>query len=154
MRPCTPPLDSPLDPAERALLAQLRAQALAFLAGARAPAEAWLLANYLDLAQVCASERRTEAYRRALAWLERWAQQRQNARELERLAARSWVLGQWHERRLSVAEAADEAKLRSALAQRKRPFVNASDEMAFAARRMRAGASQNAPARGLARYGT
>jgi hypothetical protein len=151
----TVPAASSFDLAEQALLAQLRRQALAFLSGERVPAGAWLLANYLDLAQAWAHERRTRVYRRANQWLTHWAQQPHNASELERLAARSWAMRVCYERQLAIDEALTDARLRRRAAQRKRPFLNARDEMAFVERLTRA-----APARtpGLAsrvaRFGT
>lgn len=123
-----------LCPEERRLLAQLREQARGFLAGQRAPSGVWLLANYLDLAQVRAAERRTAVWRGAHRWLAQWAQQAENMGELERLAARSWTLRHWHEQQLAAGEAAADALLRAQLARRKRPFLNARDEMAFVER--------------------
>ncbi len=146
-----------LCPEERRLLAQLREQARGFLAGQRAPSGAWLLANYLDLAQVRAAERRTAVWRGARQWLAQWAQQAENAGELERLAARSWTLRHWHEQQLAASEVAADALLRAQLARRKRPFLNARDEMAFVERvstratRRRPANAGEPPAR---RYGT
>lgn len=146
------PLASPFDLAEQALLAQLRRQALAFLSGERAPAGAWLLANYLDLAQAWACERRTRVYRRADQWLTHWAQQPENAPELERLAARSWAVRVRYERQLAVDEALTDARLRQCAARRKRPFLNARDEMAFVERLTRAAPAGVASR--VARFGT
>lgn len=132
-----PKIDVPaLDELE--LLAQLRAQANQLLAGARAPNGAWLLANYLDLAEGFPAERRKSTYRQARHWLAHWAAQSANTPELERLAARSWALRQLNEKRLKDAEVDIERLVKAAVAQHKRPFVNAREEMAFIERTVQA----------------
>jgi hypothetical protein len=131
-------LEITAQPDELALLAQLRAQTEDFLVGARTPNGAWLLANYLDLAEAFPAERRAGVYRNARRWLTDWAKQAHNVVELERLAARSWCLRRLNEQRLKTGERLIEQVVASARAKRKRGFVNAREEMAFVERTIQA----------------